>query len=425
MNKVYVVDYELVSPISVGKSNLKNALETNITADKIISRIDVAGLPFKAGAEIKATLNSHYVNEDKYIQQLCEVDRKFELIVSASNIAFKRFSEIIKNVDSKKASVILGVGADATPYEHFAQEVQDFFSQGLNPINELNVLLNNSSNKYHILNNPYEVYAKYVAEKFETEGFTKSILTACVASTQAIAFGFDAIQRNESDVVIAGGTDSIINILALISFGKLGVIVETKDEINCRPFDVNRSGTLAGEASGLVLLCSEKIVNELNLKPIAELTGYGNTLDGYKITAPDPSGNQMAKAISNALQMSNLLPEEINYIQAHGTGTRQNDSTELNAIKTALREHSNNVIISGTKDRHGHAIAAAGVQELCVLLNCMENNYLPSNLHLKQPIDESLNLIRDNRSIHINYALTCNFAFGGINTVLALKNVTT
>jgi 3-oxoacyl-(acyl-carrier-protein) synthase len=293
---------------------------------------------------------------------------------------------------------------------------------GLNPVPELETYLNSNSSKVNLVNNPYDIHSLYLAEKFKAGAFQKSILTACVSSTQAIALGYESILNKEAKVVIAGGTDSLVNLVPLTSFGKLGVIPETATGTECTPFDRNRNGTLAGEAAGFVILASEEFINQNNIQPLGQIMGYGNSLDGYKITAPDPSGISMTKAIENALSNSGLKSSQIDYINAHGTGTRHNDELELRCIGKALGEDAKRIPISSTKDRHGHAIAAAGIQELCLLLELMKHETMPSNLKLKSPCSEEFNLLRENKKKKITYALTNNFAFGGINTVLAIKN---
>ena len=260
---------------------------------------------------------------------------------------------------------------------------------------------------------------------FDLRAFQKSTLSACTSSTQAISIAFDSIRNGRADIVFAGGTDSIINTMALISFGKLGVIPESgsDDEKTCKPFDINRKGTLAGESAGIAILASETFIKKSKIKPIAEIVSIGNTLDGYKITAPDPSGDSMGIAISTALKNGRISPGNIDYVNAHGTGTKQNDGVELTVIQKVFGDYGKEVPISSTKDRHGHAIAAAGIQELAVLLTAMKNDFIPSNMNLVNPIDDSFNLVRENSRKKIKYALSNNFAFGGVNTVFILKNI--
>lgn len=420
--KVYILDHELISPIAIGQENSIAALLTNKSADRHIKGFDVTGLPFQQGAEVQADLSSYYAHETEQLKAVCTVDRKLELLAAAYGKAAERMAPLIARLDPQRTGVILGVGAEMIPLKENEQLVTEAILAQKNAISELVIHLNTNTDQLNSIANPYDLYSLYLAEKFQAKAFQKSVLTACVSSTQAIAQGYDAIVRGQVDLVIAGGTDSIINLIALISFGKLGVIAESDGSISCRPFDTNRYGTIAGEAAGFVILASENFVKKHAFKPIASILGYGNTLDAYKITAPDPSGKQMAKAIENALENSGLNPEDIDFYYAHGTGTRQNDGTELNAFKTVFGKTANKIPVSSTKDRHGHAIAAAGIQELSLLLSCMKEGMIPGNLNLNHPIDSTVNLITENTKASIKYALTSNFSFGGINTVLTVKN---
>jgi len=421
--KVYIIAYDLLSPISFGKENLYQNLKDNIDGEGVVQSFETEGIPFNIAAEVKQNLDSLLKNEKEFIKSVCAYDRKFELTVALANKVTKNFKEIIKTSDPKRRGVIMGVGSDVIKVEQF-EKIQSFSSNTTASFNEL--ILTESNKIDHMgLFNPYDIHAIYFAEKFNLRAFQKSTLTACTSSTQAIALAFDSIKRNKADIVFAGGTDSIINTLALIAFGKLGVISESdkSSKNTCKPFDQNRKGTLAGESAGMAILASESFVKKNNIKPIAELLSYGNTLDAYKITAPDPSGTSMKKAIEQAIKNAGIKPKDIDYINAHGTGTKQNDSVELQAIQEVFGTYAKEVPISSTKDRHGHAIAAAGIQELAVLLACMQNDFMPSNKNLEIPIDKSFNLLQTNKHKKIKYALSNNFAFGGVNTVFVLKNI--
>jgi 3-oxoacyl-[acyl-carrier-protein] synthase II len=419
---VYILDYELMSPIAAGADRLAAALETNFSAEHSITRMNASGLPFKKAAEIREDLSPFYRNEAGYIQDVCRYDRCLELLAACYGRSAGRLAPVIDLFAQERTGVILGIGAGVTPFELFEDKLDRYLANGQNPVSELFAEVNNNAIRLNLANNPYDVYAIYLANKFNAAEFQRSVLTACVSSTQALALAYESIANNESDVVVAGGTDSIINLLALISFGKMGVISETTPDVSCKPFDINRNGTLAGECAGFAVLVSEDFLKRHKLNPVAEFLGYGNTLDAYKITAPDPDGASITRAISNAVQHAGISPGMIDYINAHGTGTKQNDHLELSCIFNALGEAGKTIPISSTKDRHGHAIAAAGIQELCVLLEAMKNSRVPANLNLNTACDTSFNLVRENFSKRINYALTSNFAFGGVNTVLALKN---
>jgi len=421
--KVYIIDYDVLSPISFGKENLYQNLKDNTAGEGVVRSFETEGIPFNIAAEVKGELTTLYENERDFIKKVCAYDRKFELTVALANKVEERFKTLIANADPKRRGVVMGVGSDVIKVEQFEQITQ-FSSDTTTSFNELIIDASKQIDNMGLFN-PYDINAIYFAEKFELRAFQKSTLTACTSSTQAIAFAFDSIKRGKADIVFSGGTDSIINTLALIAFGKLGVISESDKTATqtCLPFDRNRKGTLAGEAAGIAVLASESFVKQQNIQPIAEILSYGNTLDAYKITAPDPSGFSMKKALAKAIEKSGIKPQDIDYINAHGTATQHNDGVELQAIAEVFGDVAKDIPISSTKDRHGHAIAAAGIQELAVVLACMENDLMPANMNLKTPIDDSFNLLQKNTSKKLNYVLSNNFAFGGVNTVFILKKI--
>ena len=421
--KVFILDYEMISPIAVGVEQLAESIRSNYSAEKQIERIATDGCVFRKAAEVTGDLTKYYENESKGLKKAFSGDRKLELMAACYGKAASRLEKLIGILNPLKTGVIVGVGADVTPFELFEDDLREYINQGYNPLFELYSEINDNGMRVNVISNPYDIYALYLANKFKAGAFQKSVLTACVSSTQAIALGYDAIAKGDAELVIVGGTDSLINLLAIISFGKLGVIPESKNEISCKPFDVNRNGTLAGECAGFAILASEDFVAKNNMSPIAELLGYGNTLDAYKITAPDPNGYSMTKAIKDAMNNANLTADMLDYINAHGTGTKHNDQLELSCYESALGAFAKTIPISSTKDRHGHAIAAAGIQELCVVLESMKHNLIPGNRNLINSCDPSFNLLTKNTTKKIEYALTSNFAFGGINTVLAVKNL--
>jgi 3-oxoacyl-[acyl-carrier-protein] synthase II len=420
--KVYIIDYEVLSPIAEGANNLISSIEKNFCSEGFVNRVDTAGIPFKKAAEIKYDLKKYYHDEPQSLKDACFSDRKLELTVACYGKAKIRMEKLISLFESERTGVIMGVGADVIPLELYEEEIINYASKNLDPLIELEFKINKNDIRLNTVNNPYDIHALYLAQKMNAGAFQRSTLTACVSSTQALAFAADSINDNEADVVIAGGTDSLVNLVAMSSFGKLGVIPESREALNCRPFDVNRNGALAGECAGFVIMASEEFVEKHNLKPVAEFMGYGNTLDAYKITAPDPEGSSITLAIKNAIENSGIDINQIDYINAHGTGTKHNDQLELKCLVKALGQKARSIPISSTKDRHGHAIAAAGIQEVCLLIELMKNNTIPANLNLLNPCDSDFNLIRENFKSPIEFALTNNFSFGGVNTVLVLKN---
>jgi 3-oxoacyl-[acyl-carrier-protein] synthase II len=421
--KVYILDYDLISPLGVGKAAVFQSLENNYAAESVISRFDIKGIPFHIAAEVKHDLKSLYELENGHIKDVASFDRKFELTVSVFNLVRERFSSLFSLTSPERKGVVFGMGADVSPFELMEEEILHN-AESYNPFYEGIREINSRYAEMNVLFNPYDLHAVYLAEKLGLGAFQKTSLTACAASTQAVGLAFEAILNGEADIVLAGGSDSILNAMAFSSFCKLGVLSTiTENGKTCKPFDVNRCGTLGGEAAGLCIVAGEDFVKEHNITPLFEILAYGNTLDAYQITSPDPEGKGMIRVLEQSLAAAGLDASEIDYINLHGTGTGLNDRLELFALKQVFGPALKNIPASSTKDRHGHAIAAAGIQELCVLCLSLENNFIPCNMNLEKPIDnENADLVQhSNRYKEIKTGMNCNYSFGGVNTALIIQ----
>lgn len=418
LTKVYIIDTHTISPLGLGTNELLTALQEQKQAARRIAQFDPSGLGQQHACEVSEVHQKSLDQLPTEWQEVAENDRKFALWAIALLRQQKMLKEIFANVPKNRAALFLGLGANAFPVLRIAKAVDNYSAFGLNEaIAKLNY---NNGYKANSIFNHADLYGAYFQQAIAEVAFCRNLMTACSSSTQAIAFGAAHVLAGNADLVLAGGTDSIINQFAYISFGKLGVL--SPDQ--CRPFDVGRNGTLAGECAGFTLLASEAFVLKNNLRPKAALIGFGNSMDAYKITAPDPSGAGVERALRSAIGMAGIRPEQIDYINAHGTGTRSNDEAELRAIERVVGEAAPQIHVSSTKDRHGHAIAAAGIQEFHVLTTCMEANLIAANLSFSNPLRTNLQLpFGENKIQPIRYALTNNFAFGGVNCSLVLENL--
>ena len=416
--KAYIIDTHTISPLGLGTSELLAAIQEQKQAAARIAQFDPSGLGQQHACEV-AEVHQKWLDQlPAEWQEVAVNDRKFALWAIALLSRQKMLKEMFANVPTNRAALFLGLGANAFPVLRIAKAVDNYSAFGLNEaIAKLNY---NNGLKANSIFNHADLYGAYFQQEIAEVAFCRNLMTACSSSTQALAFGAAHILAGKADLVLAGGTDSIINQFAYISFGKLGVLSPDR----CRPFDVGRNGTLAGECAGFTLLASEAFVLEHKLKPKAALIGFGNSMDAYKITAPDPSGAGVERALRSAIVMAGIRPEQIDYINAHGTGTRSNDEAELRAIERVVGEAAPQIHVSSTKDRHGHAIAAAGIQEFHVLTTCMKANLIAANLSFSNPLRTNLQLpFGENKIQPIKYALTNNFAFGGVNCSLVLENL--
>lgn len=424
-HRVFLLDYDLISPLGVGRQQVFSSLAANrLPAGKIRGFFPDA-LPIDYAAEVESPLLHWYEHELEAVRAAARHDRKFELSLAVYYLMEERLRRITERAAPERAGIIMGLGVDVPPIDLLQERISGTLDGTDDSFADVIQLINRDKSRISTVLNPYDLSSVFIAEKLGLGGFQKTVLTACTASTQAIAQGYESLARGEMDVIVAGGSDSIINLLALVSFSRLGVLASSPDPSRaCKPFDLNRSGTLAGEAAGLCVLVSEPFLRAHRLEPMFEILGYGNTLDAYNITAPDPQGTGMKRAFSAALARAGVTGDQVDYINLHGTGTRSNDPVEIDAVISVFGAAASAIPMSSTKDRHGHAIAAAGIQELGVLCLCMENDFVPCNVNLEKPIRGSseIDLVRcENRKAVVRTAVTTNFAFGGVNTALVLR----
>ncbi len=416
--RVFVVFCETVSPLGQNAEQLALRLQENYSAVGPMTHFDASGLTQPQACEVKEDLISLLPSDGNDWGSIARYDRKFALLAAVVNQHKVKLQQMVGAFAASRVGISLGLGANVFPMENIALEVEDVTTEGLyKTLERVNKPIHN---KFNAIFNHTDLYANYLQHTLGRVGFSKNILTACSSSTQSLAYAASSIMAGQADLMLAGGTDSILNNFAYISFGKLGVL--TNDV--CRPFDVNRSGAIAGECAGIAVLASEEGVKALGVDPEFELIGFGNTLDAHKITAPDPSGLGVERAMRKAMDMAGCGPEQIQYINAHGTGTRSNDEVELKAIERVMGDAAREIYVSSTKDRHGHSIAAAGIQEFQVLLSSMKQSLIPANLNIQKPIETSLQLpMSRNVKANIKVGMTNNFAFGGVNCSLIIKHM--
>jgi len=249
--------------------------------------------------------------------------------------------------------------------------------------------------------------------------------SACAAGAQAIGQAQRWIRRGTSDVVLCGGMDAMIHPLGLASFVLLGAVSPWKGEPSrtCRPFDRQRSGFLMGEGAAALVVEALEHARARDAEVYAEVLGYGASVDAHAVTAPHPEGRGARLAIERCLADARLAPEDVGWINAHGTGTPLNDPVEARAIREALGAHGARVPVSSTKAAHGHLIAAAGAVEACAGLVALHRGAVPPTLNLDDPDpDCALEHVRgEARAVAADVVLSDSFGFGGQNAVLALR----
>ena len=266
--------------------------------------------------------------------------------------------------------------------------------------------------------------AGHIAIRFGAKGICETAITACATSTSCIGMAYRNIKYGYEDVILAGGTESTITKAGIGGFAALKAL-STSEDVNRAsiPFDKERNGFVMGEGAGILVLEELEHAKARGAKILAEVVGYGATCDAYHMTAPCEDGDGAARAMIKAMEEGNVNPNDITYINAHGTSTPANDVGETKAIKTALKENAYKVSISSTKSMTGHLLGATGAVEAIACVLALENNFVPPTAGYKVP-DEECDLDYTpnvGKEREMKYALSNTLGFGGHNAVLCLK----
>jgi len=252
-------------------------------------------------------------------------------------------------------------------------------------------------------------------------------LTACAASTQAIGEAAQILRRGDADVMIGGGAHSMIHPFGVTGFNRLTALSTANEDPPraSRPFDANRGGFVLGEGAGMVILETLDHATSRNAPILAEVVGYGSTADAFRITDQDPNGLGAVNAMREALADARLTPQDIHYINAHGTGTRENDGNETVAIKQIFGEQAKNVPVSSIKSMMGHLIAAAGAVELITCVLALRDQILPPTMNLTAHDPEcDLDYVPNKaRAARLTAAMSNSFGFGGQNDTIIIKKL--
>jgi 3-oxoacyl-[acyl-carrier-protein] synthase II len=262
----------------------------------------------------------------------------------------------------------------------------------------------------------------YLADTFALEGPFASCQTACAASSQAIGEALEMIRTGEADVMLAGGSHSMITPLGISGFNRLTALSQRNDspQTASRPFDLTRDGFVIGEGAGLIVLEELEHAKARGANIIAELTGYGTTADAYRMTDPHPQGAGAIRCMREAIADARLNPTDIGYINAHGTSTQANDAAETAGIKSVFGDYAYKLPISSSKSMLGHLIAAAGVAELVISVMALQKGVIPPTINLETPDPEcDLDYVpKQAREVRFRHVLSNSFGFGGQNIAL-------
>jgi 3-oxoacyl-[acyl-carrier-protein] synthase II len=269
----------------------------------------------------------------------------------------------------------------------------------------------------------------FISMKFGFRGPNFCIVSACASGTHSVGEAFKLLQRGDADVAIAGGTEAAITPIGLAGFCSAKSLSTRNDDSShaCRPFDKDRDGFVMADGSGIMVLETLEHAQKRGAHIIAEFAGYGSSDDAYHMTAPSPGGAGGALSMQNALKDAGLKPENVEYINAHGTSTLMNDKEETSAIKTVFGAHAKKLAVSSTKSMTGHMLGGAGaVEGIVCALSCRDDMVHPTRNHETPDPDCDLDYVpKTKRQMRVNYALSNSFGFGGHNATIIIKKFKT
>ena len=345
-------------------------------------------------------------------RQASTSDRVSQFALAAASQAWKDAELSIHTKEKERTGVYIGSGMGGA--NTIEEEYDQLFRHNADRVRPLAVLM--------VMNN---AAASHISIEYGLSGPCLTVSTACASSTNAIGEAFRQIRDGYVDVMLAGGTEAFLTYGGYRSWESLRVLaVEDPDDPSksCKPFSKNRSGFVLGEGAAIVVLEEMERAISRGAFIYAELLGYGSTADAVHLTKPSFEGQ--ARAISEALQEAGITPEEVDYINAHGTATQWNDLLETQAIKKVFGDYAFKVPVSSTKSMHGHTMGAAGAIELVVSLLAIKHQAIPptTNLDLPDPecdLDYVPNIGR--KEVKVNTVMSNSFAFGGTNAVLIAR----
>ncbi len=407
--RVVITGTGVVSSLGIGTENFWQSIKNGKSGISKIERVDVSDLPTCVGAEIKNYDPSKFIGK----KEIKRMDRFTQFAVSAAHMAIEDSKLNIDQMDKGRLGIVIGTGIGGI--ETMESQHKTLLEKGPGRVSPFFVPL--------MLPN---IAAANIAIKYGVKGFVECVATACASSANSIGDAFKVIQRNDADVMIAGGSEAPIVRLSLSGFCANKTMTTNNDPLlACRPFDAQRDGFVIGEGAGVLILEEYEHAINRGAKIIAEIVGYGCSNDAYHITAIPDDGEGGAKSILLAIKDAGILPSDINYINAHGTSTELNDKSETAAIKTVFGEYAYRLPISSTKSMTGHLLGAAGAIEAIITTLALKDGYIPPTINYSMPDPEcDLDYVPNvGRKNDISYALTNSFGFGGHNATLVFKKV--
>ena len=406
--RVVVTGLGAVTPLGIGVDETWSGLIAGRSGVGPLTFFDCTDFATKISAEVKGFEPADYI-EAKEIKKM---DRFIHFAVAAAKMAVDQSGLVINEANAPRVGVMVGSGMGGLiAIEKYHETYLERGPRKITPFFIPMLIINLASGQISIM--------------IGAKGPNSAVVTACATGTHNIGDACKIIQRGDADVMIAGGTEACITPMGIGGFNAMKALSTRNDDPTraSRPFDNERDGFIMGEGAGIMVLEELETAKARGAKIMAEVVGYGLTGDAYHLTAPAPNGEGAARCIRMALDDAGMAPEEIDYINAHGTSTKFNDEFETMAIKSVLGAHAYKIPVSSTKSMTGHLLGAAGGVEAIVAVKAILEGKVPPTINYENPdplcdLDYVPNTARD---VDVKVALSNSFGFGGTNGCLLFK----
>ena len=410
--RVAVTGLGLVSPLGVGNAENWKALLEGRSGIGPITRFDPSAFTCRIAGEVKGFDPSRYVEK----REIKKMDTFIHYGMAAAHLAMEDSGLPVNDANRERIAVVVGSGIGGLP---IIEETQKKYVESggsprvISPFFITALIVNEAAGNISI--------------KYGLKGPNLATVTACTTGAHAVGEAYRLIQYGDADAAVAGGTESVITPLAVGGFAVMRALSSRNDEPQraSRPWDRDRDGFVMGEGAGLVILEEMESARKRGARIYCELVGYGLSGDAYHIAAPSENGDGPARVMKNALLDAGIRPEQIDYVNAHGTSTPAGDRVETMAIKMVFGDHARRLPVSSTKSMTGHLLGAAGGVETAICARVVQDQVLPPTINYETPDPEcDLDYVpNEARQARARYVLSNSFGFGGTNACLILKKM--
>lgn len=414
LKRVVISGIGTINPLGNNIEEFFSNLDKGVSGAGPIDIFDTTLFKTKFACQVKGYHPGNFGLDRKEYRKL---DRYSQFALIATDEAIKDSSLDLETVDKSRVGVVLGTGIGGI--ETFGDELRDFSAGDGTP----------RFSPYYILKVIANIASGWISLKYGFTGPGYATSSACASSAHALMDAFNLIRLGKADIVISGGSEAPISVSAIGGFNSAKALSVNNENMTkaSRPFDAQRDGFVMGEGSGILILEEYEHAVARGAKIYAEFAGAGVTTDAYHVTAPHPEGDGAARAMVLALEEAGLSPEDVDYINAHGTSTPLGDVVELKAIKSVFGEHAYKLNISSTKSMHGHLLGASGSVEALACIHAINSGIIPPTINFENEdpeIDYNLNLtLNKAQKREVNVAISNAFGFGGQNSCIVLKKI--